>query len=143
MPDTSQTSSAPVASSPAGAHTPGKALETSRGVTTIADSVVTKVAGIAAREVAGVYALGGSSARALGIDNRSQGVNVEVTDRHVSAEVTVMVEYGESIPEVAQEIRQQIIRRVEGTCGLQVTEVNVTVADLHFPGDEEQSTDRS
>jgi uncharacterized alkaline shock family protein YloU len=123
---------------------PGTALESSKGTTKIADSVVTKVAGIAAREVAGVYALGGSGARAItnvshrvGIDTRSQGVSVEVDERHATVEVTVVIEYGESIPEITREIREQIIRRVEGICGLQVTEVNLSVVDLHFAGDDD------
>ncbi|HLI58540.1 MAG TPA: Asp23/Gls24 family envelope stress response protein [Solirubrobacteraceae bacterium] len=127
-------------------RTPGTALETSRGSTSIADSVVAKVAGIAAREVGGVHALGGSGARAIGSvtqrvgigDARSQGVSVEVTEKRASVELVVVIEYGESIPERTREIREQIIRRVEGICGLQVTEVNISVADLHFPGDDDQ-----
>ena len=45
-----------------GSRTPADAQ--AAGKTTIADSVVAKVAGIAAREVAGVHALGGGGARA-------------------------------------------------------------------------------
>ena len=41
-------------------------LQTSKGNTTIADSVVQKIAGVSAREVSGVYALGGGAARAIG-----------------------------------------------------------------------------
>ena len=150
MADTTQSS--PSSPGATGSETtPGKALESTRGTTTIADSVVTKVAGISAREVAGVYALGGSSARALGnvtqrvgIDTKGQGVSVEVQDRTAKVEVTVVLEYGESIPQVSQEVREQVIRRVEGLCGLQVTAVDISVDDLHFAGDDEDSeSDRS
>lgn len=120
------------------------ALETSHGTTTIADPVVTKVAGIAAREVGGVHNLGGGVARALGavthrmqVDNTSQGVNVEVGEKEAAVDLTVVIEYGESIPRVAEEIRQNVIRRIEGICGLTVTQVNVAVNDLHIPGDDE------
>ncbi len=153
MPDTAQTPrrSPSTPASPSDTPTPGTALETTKGATKIADSVVTKVAGIAAREVSGVHALGGSSARAIGnvtqrvgLDTRSQGVSVEVGEREATVEVTIVIEYGESIPEVAQEVRQQIIRRVEGLCGLRVAEVNIAVVDLHFAGDdEEEDSDRS
>ena len=39
------------------------ALESSQGKTTIADTVVSKIAGIAAKEVNGVYSLGGGASR--------------------------------------------------------------------------------
>ncbi len=121
------------------------ALQTSRGQTTIDDTVVTKVAGVAAREVRGVHTLGGGVSRAVGTvtqrvgvgDERSQGVSVEVGEREAAVDLTVVVDYGESIPQVSQAIRDNIIKRIEGICGLSVTEVNVTVNDLFFPGDEE------
>jgi uncharacterized alkaline shock family protein YloU len=124
-------------------------LQSDRGATTIADGVVTKVAGIAAREVPGVHSLGGGAARALGAvtqrvglgDERTQGVSVEVGEREAAVDLTVIIEYGESIPQVAQRIRDNVIRRVEGICGLTVAEVNVAVNDLYFPGDEDDSGD--
>jgi len=119
-------------------------LESERGTTTIADVVVTKVAGIASREVAGVHALGGGVSRAVsgvthrvGIgDDRSQGVSVEVGEREAAVDLTLVVEYGESIPKVAEAVRSNVVARVEGITGLAVTEVNVTINDLYFPGDE-------
>jgi len=118
----------------------GGDLDSDRGTTSIADVVVTKVAGIAAREVAGVHALGGGVSRAVqrvGFgDERSQGVSVEVGEREAAVDLTIVVEYGESIPKVAEGVRGNIISRVEGTTGLSVTEVNVAINDLYFPGDD-------
>lgn len=120
------------------------ALQSDRGNTTIADPVVSKVAGMAAREVGGVFALGGGVARALGAvaqrlpvgDTSTQGVSVEVGERQAAVDLTVVIEYGESIPRVTQQIRENVIRRIEGITGLSVTEVNVSVNDLHIPGEE-------
>jgi uncharacterized alkaline shock family protein YloU len=120
-------------------------LKTARGHTTIDDAVVTKVAGVAAREVRGVHTLGGGMSRAVGAvtqrvgvgDERSQGVSVEVGEREAAIDLTVVIDYGESIPQVSQAIRDNVIKRIEGICGLNVTEVNVTVNDLYFPGDDE------
>jgi uncharacterized alkaline shock family protein YloU len=120
------------------------ALQTTRGSTSIADAVVTKVAGVAAREVRGVYELGGGIARALGGvtqrvgvgDERTQGVSVEVGEREAAVDLTLVVEYGESIPRVSQAVRENVIKRIEGITGLSVTEVNVSVNDLYFAGDE-------
>jgi len=120
-------------------------LRTDRGNTTISDAVVTKVAGIAAREVRGVHNLGGGVSRTLGSvtqrvgigDGRTQGVSVEVGEREAAVDLTVIVEFGESVPQVSQAIRENVIKRIEGITGLSVTEVNVAVNDLYFPGDEE------
>ena len=115
------------------------------GSTSIADAVVTKIASIAAREVGGVHDLGGGAARTIGgvtrsvgvgPDERMRGVAVEVGEREAAVDLTVVVEYGESIPEIAKGLRENITRRIEGMTGLTVTEVNITVNDLHFPGDE-------
>jgi uncharacterized alkaline shock family protein YloU len=119
-------------------------LQTGRGTTTIADAVVSKVAGIAAREVRGVHSMGGGASRALGGvtsrmglgDERSQGVSVEVGEREAAIDITIVVEYGESIPQVSNQVRENVVRRIEAITGLSVTEVNVTVNDLYFPGDE-------
>ncbi len=124
---------------------PGTPLQTGRGNTTIADAVVTKVAGIAAREVRGVHSLGGGVSRALGSvtqrvgigDEHSQGVSVEVGEREAAVDLTVIVDYGESVPQVSQAIRENLIKRIECITGLSVTEVNVAVNDLYFPGDDE------
>jgi uncharacterized alkaline shock family protein YloU len=151
---TQPTSAPPTTSAGGTSQTPGTAvskpgrpggLQTERGTTTIANGVVTKIAGIAAREVAGVYKLGGGVARALGSvtqrlpggENQAQGVSVETGETEAAVDVTVVVEYGESIPNVAQQIRDNIAQRIEGLTGLQVTQVNVEVNDLHFAGEDD------
>ncbi len=117
-------------------------LRSDKGLTSIADAVVSKVAGIAAREVAGVHALGGGVGRALGAMTQrvgiggDSGVSVEVGEREAAVDLVVVVEYGESIPRVAEGIRENVSRRIEGITGLQVTEVNIAINDLWFPGDE-------
>jgi uncharacterized alkaline shock family protein YloU len=125
-------------------------LQTEHGQTTIADTVVTKVASTAAREVRGVHELGGGVARALGSvtqrvgvgDERSQGVSVDVGEREAAVDLTLVIDYGESIPRVSQAVRDNVIKRIQGITGLAVTEVNVTVNDLYFPGDEEPEQPR-
>jgi uncharacterized alkaline shock family protein YloU len=120
------------------------ALQSGRGTTTIADGVVSKVAGLAAREVSGVHALGGGAARALGgmtaavgLDQKSQGVTVQVGETETAVDLTIVVDYGESIPQVSQAVRDNVVKRIEGITGLRATEVNVAVNDLYFPGEDE------
>lgn len=122
------------------------ALQTPQGSTNINDSVVTKVAGIAAREVPGVHDLGGGVTRAMGTvtqavgvgpDQRAQGVSVEVGEEEAAVDLVVVIDYGESIPQVSDQIRENVIQRIEGITGLRVPEVNISVRDLYFPGDDE------
>jgi uncharacterized alkaline shock family protein YloU len=123
-------------------------LVSPQGKTTIADSVVETVAGIAAREVAGVYELGGGTARAIGAlreripatggKSVSQGVRVEVGERQAAVDIDLVAEYGVSIIDVAGAVRRNVITSVERITGLEVTEVNISVGDVHLDGDSEQ-----
>lgn len=126
------------------------ALSTKNGQTVIEDSVVAKIAGMAAREVSGVHALGGGAARMVGAlrdsvgarENIQQGVSVEVGEHQAAADVAVVAEYGVAIHELAEAIRRNIINAVEAMTGLEVTEVNVTVHDVHLELDDEKDEDR-
>ncbi|GAA2363593.1 hypothetical protein GCM10010404_17090 [Nonomuraea africana] len=119
----------------------GSSLITEQGRTTIADGVVAKIAGLAAREVSGVYNMGGGTARALGAvrgmvgadKSVSQGVSVEVGERQAAVDLDLVVEYGAAIPDLAGAVRRNVISAIERMTGLEVTEVNVTVNDVHLP----------
>ena len=123
--------------------TTATATQTVLGKTVINDGVVSKVAGIAARESAGVYALGGGAARAFGAirdaissTDLGQGISVEVGETQVAVDVTIVAEYPAPLQDVADGVRANIIRAVETIVGLEVTEVNVTVNDVHLPSDD-------
>ncbi len=115
-----------------------------KGRTLIADGVVAKIAGIAAREVDGVHdlttsgagaAVAGLATRVTGGDTRSQGVNVEVGEREAAVDLTMVADYGVSIPQVAEAVRHNIMDRIGSMTGLIVKEVNIDVADLYFADD--------
>ncbi|GAA3591201.1 Asp23/Gls24 family envelope stress response protein [Agrococcus terreus] len=117
--------------------------EAIKGTTTVVDPVVAKIAGIAAREVPGVHALGGGAARvvgavrdAIGQTDLGQGVHVEVGETEVAADVTIVVAYPEQLQVVAEGVRRAVGRAITELVGMQVAEVNVTVSDVHIPGDE-------
>ncbi len=114
------------------------------GKTVIVDPVIAKVAGIAAREVAGVYALGGGAARAIGAirdaigqQDLGQGVKVEVGETQVAVDVTIVAEYPMALQEVADNVRAAVARAITGIVGMEVAEINVTVGDVHIPGDDD------
>jgi uncharacterized alkaline shock family protein YloU len=126
------------------------ALVSSQGKTTIADTVVSKVAGIAAREVSGVHDLGGGASRVVGAlrdripgtgTNLSQGVSVEVGEKQAAVDIDVVAEYGVSIADLAAGLRRNVIAAIQRMTGLEVTEVNVTVHDVHLPSDDDGDDD--
>ncbi len=129
-------------------------LHTEHGDTTIADTVVEKIAGIAVREISGVYAMGSAAGRAIsgltsrvsGKSNVSSGVKIEKGEYQTAVDVAVVVEYGVSIAEVSENIRQNVIDKVEYATGLEVVSVDVEISDVHLPeddSDDDQSSSSS
>ena len=122
------------------------ALASPQGTTTIADTVVQKIAALATREINGVHQLGGTATRAFGAFREripgatasiGQGVSVEVGERQAAIDLEVMVEYGVPIAELARAIRRNVITAIEQMTGLEVVEVNINVNDVYIPGDDD------
>ncbi|CAL9575649.1 MULTISPECIES: Asp23/Gls24 family envelope stress response protein [Streptomyces] len=132
----------------------GKGAPETRGSTAIADTVVAKIAGMAAREVPEVHHLGGGMTRAIGAVRQrvpgtgsgsgvTQGVKVEVGERQAAVDLNVVVEYGAAIADTAADIRSNVINAVERMTGLEVVEVNIAVDDVHLPDEPEDEGEES
>ncbi|MDQ3497618.1 MAG: Asp23/Gls24 family envelope stress response protein [Actinomycetota bacterium] len=131
-----------------GTSSGGGPLQTDRGNTTIADSVVSKIAGISAQEVDGIRMGSGASQTASnllgsitgggGSGSQTQGVTVEVGQEEAAVDLTLTAEYGKSIPQLAEAVRRNVSNRIESLVGLRVTEVNVTVQNIFFPQQEQE-----
>ena len=122
-------------------------LQTDRGNTVIQDTVVSKVAGIAAQEVEGIRMGGGGSQAVTGLlgsitggsgTSATQGVSVEVGQEEAALDLTLTAEYGKSIPQLTEAVRRNVANRVESLVGLRVTEVNITVQNIFFPEQERE-----
>ena len=119
--------------------------DTAHGKTTIAASVVQKITGIAAREINGVYSMGGGVSRAFGAlreripggtgTTNLAGVAVEVGEKQAAIDLDIIVEYGASIVDLARAVRRNVIGAVEQMTGLEVIEVNIAVNDIRLPSD--------
>ncbi|MFC8271242.1 Asp23/Gls24 family envelope stress response protein [Streptomyces sp. NPDC057271] len=125
----------------------------SRGRTTIADVVVEKIAGIAARDVRGVHALGSGFSRSMGSMRErmpgagsgksvTRGVGVEVGEVQAAIDLEIVVDYGVSITDVAGEVRENVISAVERLAGREVVEVNIMVSDVKLPDEEDEGEER-
>lgn len=130
--------------------TPGQAQPEVKGRIEVADEVVEKVAGLACMEVPGVADLGGDVERALesvrekiGIGNKrgDQGIKAKINGREVTIDVTIMIEYGHVVMEVARNVKVNVASQTSRMLGLKVVEVNVTVDDVRLPGEKQRSDD--
>ena len=97
-----------------------------------------------------LLALGGGASRVVGAlreripganVNHSQGVSVEVGEKQAAVDLDIVAEYGVSIADLATGLRRNVITAIERMTGLEVTEVNVTVHDIHLAGDDDVDSD--
>lgn len=121
--------------------------ETTHGKTVIDDGVVAKIAGMAARDVEGVHALGGGAARMMGAirdamnsSDMGQGISVEVGETQVAVDVSIVADYPVALQKVADDVRASIIAAVSSLVGMEVTEVNITINDIYLPSDDAADT---
>ena len=113
------------------------------GTTVITDSVIAKIVGIAAREVSGVHTLAngagplGAIRDAISGADLAQGVSITVAESQVAVDISLVAEYPVPLHKVAADVRSAVIAAVESLVELQVTEVNVTVKDVHLASDDD------
>ncbi|MDF2658350.1 MAG: alkaline-shock protein [Paenibacillus sp.] len=124
--------------------------KTDIGTIQIAPEVIEVIAGLATVEVPGVAGMSGGFAggiaELLGRKNLSKGVKVEVGQREAAIDVSIVIEFGHRIPEVAGAIQRNVKQTIESMTGLTVVEVNVHIHDVQFkpadknPQEEEETT---
>jgi uncharacterized alkaline shock family protein YloU len=109
-----------------------------RGKTTITEGVVKrtidKIVQLTVDEVDGVVGLTQD-----GSDGAGESVVVRQQDDDVEIDITIKVAFGHVVHEVVDRTRARVIGQTERLLGLNVTDVNVTVADVSFddaPGDD-------
>ena len=109
----------------------------------ISNEAVATYVGIAIVEVSGVYGMSGTLAGITeaisGKKSYTRGVKVEVTDKTAKIDVSIVVEYGARIPDVAFEIQTKVKKAVETMTGLKVSEVNVNVNGVHAITEKEEN----
>lgn len=103
----------------------------------IADEVLAVIAASAALEVEGVSSLAtnlsSDLAELMGRKVYSKGVRLSMTEDQVVVDVSILIRYGYSIPEVAQKVQEAVMAAVSNTSGMTVSRVNIQVAGVSFP----------
>ncbi len=105
------------------------------GEVQIADEVVAIIAGLAATEVEGVDSMAGNVTNELvsrlGMKNLSRGVKVDVTEEHVSVDLSLNIRYGYNIPSVGEKVQDKVKSAIENMTGLTVLDVNIRIAGIN------------
>ena len=105
------------------------------GKVNIADDVIGVIGSIAAAEIEGIKALSGSFSEEMmeivGKKNFNKGVRVEMDDNIVLIELSVIVDYGTKIHEIAKEVQENVKLAIESMTGFKVSSVNVFVEGIN------------
>ena len=111
------------------------------GRITISEEVITQVAELAVAEVKGLGEVRGSLADQVArvFGGRGKGVETKLEDDTVRFSLRVSLQYGQPIPQVAQQIQEAVARRVEEMTGLRVSGVDVYIQEVRLP--EEAKTE--
>ena len=94
------------------------------------------IAALAATEVEGVVSLTGNMTHELiaklGMKSLSKGISVAVDNGVVSAQVSLIIQYGYSVPEVSAKVQERVKSAIENMTGLMIESVRVNVSGVNM-----------
>lgn len=112
------------------------------GKVEIAQEVIEVITGIAASEIDGISSMRGSFATGvvekLGKKSHSKGVKVELTDDGIQIDLFVNLDFGVSIPTVAEKLQENIRQSIKNMTALEISEINVHVVGIQMEQDNTQ-----
>ena len=97
----------------------------------IDDTVLDRIAALAAEAVEGVYSLGRSGIAGAIDSVRGGGVSSEHGRREAAFDFDVVVQWGHNIPQVVDEVRVKVAEAIETMTNLKTVEINIHVRDIH------------
>ena len=115
-----------------------KLNENPDGTVSFATEVVATIAGLAATEVDGVASMSSPSSGFADMFSRkntrnfTKGVRIDLDNNRVSVDITIVVEYGSPVPDVARNIQENVKKAIETMSGLDVRSVDVHVSGISF-----------
>lgn len=111
--------------------------ENPNGTVSFATEVIATIAGLAANEVEGVASMSSQGGFSDMFTRKSQrnltkGVKIDLVDNKVTAQISVVVEYGTPVPELAANLQENVKKAIETMTGLEVNAVNIMVTGISF-----------
>ena len=112
--------------------------ENPNGTVSFATEVVATIAGLAATEVEGVASMSSQSSGFADMFSRkntrnfTKGVRIDLDGNKVTVDITIVVEYGSPVPDVARSIQENVKKAIETMSGLDVHAVDVHVSGVSF-----------
>ncbi len=102
----------------------------------ISEEVLAAISAAATLEVEGVSALsanlGSDLAELLGKKSLTKGIHIQLDEEKVKVDLSILMKYGNTIPEVGKAVQDGVKNAIESMTGLEVSEVNVTVTGVVF-----------
>lgn len=110
----------------------------------ISDEVVATIASMAAAEVSGVYNMSGGFVGGISemLGKKTKGIKVQVGEKQTVIDISLIVEYGARIPDIAWEVQNKVKTQVESMTGLNVVAVNVHVQGVNLPKESKKSAEK-
>lgn len=116
------------------------------GKVEIAPEVIEVIASIAASEVEGVAQMRSNFATGVvekfGKKMHNKGIKVDLSEEGIKVEVYCVMNFGVSIPQVAQQIQDNIRQTLINMTGLVTEEVNIHIVGVQFESTKQESEDR-
>ena len=112
--------------------------ENPNGTVSFATEVVATIAGLAATEVEGVSSMSSQNAGLADMFSRkntrnfTKGVRIDLDGNKVTVDITIIVDYGSPVPDVARSIQENVKKAIETMSGLDVHSVDVHVSGVSF-----------
>lgn len=112
--------------------------ENPNGTVSFATEVVATIAGLAATEVEGVSSMASQNGGLADMFSRkntrnfTKGVRIDLDGNKVTVDITIVVEYGSPVPDVARSIQENVKKAIETMSGLDVHAVDVHVSGVSF-----------
>ncbi|MBM7598001.1 putative alkaline shock family protein YloU [Virgibacillus halotolerans] len=115
--------------------------DTGLGKVEIAPEVIEVITGIAATEVDGLFAMRGNFATGVverfGKKAHSKGVKVELTNSGILIDLYVVLNFGVSIPKVAEKLQSNIRQTLKNMTALEIDEINIHVVGIQMDGKDQ------